>query len=213
LNAATNVWLRPFLGFSDNFEIYMGTVFTFYCDTVPKPLVVVRSDESYRPRVITSKPLVSNKTYYWYSEAFVNQPVVKGTCQSEIYSFQTIDTSLLYNRNWWINYYIDYNEYLDSPPTGYWSLENQVWDDNEELFAEIASFELAKDSVSNIDYLGIFIDNDFPQEGLFKFSYDSIQILDRTYEFINFGKADDETLELVIKKPGMDYVLIYGSRF
>jgi hypothetical protein len=191
----------------------MGTVFTFYCDTVPKPLVVVRSDESYRPRVITSKPLVSNKTYYWYCEAYVNQPVVKGTCKSEIYSFQTIDTSLMFNRRWVIYYYVNYDEYKSNTYQLYWGLEYQVEHDTEELFAEISSFNVTKDSVHNINYLGIFNDEDFPQKGLFKFSYDSIQILDKTFEFVNFGKADDETLELAIKKPDVDYILIYRSIF
>lgn len=211
-NGGNNVWLRPYIGFSDyimrNDE---NSFFTYYCDTSPEPTTIVRYDKSNFPWVITSDPLKPKTKYYWYCMASVDAKYTKGSCLSEIYSFQTIDTSLMFNRRWGIYYYVNYDEYKSNTYQYYWGLEYQVWDDNEELFAEIGSFEITKDSVYNINYLGIFNDEDFPQRGLFKFSYDSIQILDKTFEFVNFGKPDNETLELVMKKTDVDYILIYRS--
>jgi hypothetical protein len=212
VNGGNNVWLRPYIGFSDyimrNEE---NSYFTYYCDTSPEPTTIVRYDKSNYPWVVTSDPLKPNTKYYWYCMASVDAKYTKGSCKSETYSFQTIDTSLMFNRTWYVEHVLDSVNYYNIAPERYSLYDYNFYGTDEEVFGNIFSFTVTRDSVFEIEYYGVFDFEAFPQKGEFKFAYDSLKILDKKFEFINFGMNRDESLGLVIKIPETDYVFIYKS--
>ena len=220
-NNAENVRLRTTIGFNGGSRSWSGgttnpiIIYNYYCDTINPPSELVLSTNTFGSKSIEEKSkLLPNRKYYWYCDAILFEQ----SFPSSIYSFTTIDTSLLQNRHWKIKQTYSDSEYeiaAESMQPFYESESN-----TNGIYGEPYGFTILRDSVSNIEYGEInnpFLEV-FPNSGAFKFGRDTVKIANWKYLLADFGVDyftywDDKPNEviLVLRSPYSNKVIVYNS--
>lgn len=209
VNDDTNAMLRPFLGFR-SMGYTVGTTYTFYCDTQPTPTTVVHTSTATPFTYLMDCDLLKpNTQYYWYCKGEIDSTTIKGADQSEIYTFKTIDTVQVYNRTWGTPYIVTDSLYKTEVPWLHEKFQTRFASD--EMMGQVESFQVTHDSVTNATYM-LDPGGTYRTSGEFRFSLENVQIIDKKYKFINFGRAGEDYLELVLGIYGTDYLIVYISK-
>jgi hypothetical protein len=207
---AANTSIRPTFGFDG---VYGGinTSYKIFCDTITPPQTEVAGafDNPFNIMCYESVLLQPGKKYYWFCKALKEG----NEYDTEINTFNTVDTSILNGNHWHYQFVLSESDYENQSAQEYSSYDLES--DSCFLYGEPYGFTIIDDSVKNV-YRSGNSQNILPTSGSYSFDIQNMNVLGWSYQFINLGTnyyhSNDNNankIVLVLKQPYSGNIVIF----